>query len=801
MSKLTPYPGSSHPLPPTDGERLLPQEEETVNLRDYWIIIRKYRWTIATLLLPIVLITAISVWWTGPFYTATATLYIENQTANIMGDRDASALGGSNSENYFYKTQLNLLRSRSLAARVIQDLGLDHDLRFGMPTQDFLSWVQSQVRWVIGSIAGWLREMSLVKWIQGRFKAVGEEEERKEEKKIEVFELEVHPGLIDRYLAMLGTNREKETQLIEVSVRSLDPSLSKEVVNAHITTFIRMSLLTRFELTAEARQFLEEKLAELKSKLEQSDEDLNRFRKAHPIVALDKGENLIVERLTRLNGDLTNARSKRIELESIHRSIQQRDNWLISPILNNPLVQQIKDQISILEREKARSATTFKSTHPSMKALQEQIDEAKSRLDQEVRRIVRSIESDYNVAKAREAAVTQEMEEQRRAALDLREKAIEGAILERDVESNRKLYEDVLKRTKETVLTGAAPISNIRVVDRADVPLQPDAMRDKRHLLLSVLVGLLGGVGLAFLRHYLDNSLKTPEDIGRFLRLPTLGMVPDIKQLERRGYRLGNAKKTFLPQRPSKSQKGEIGGFAISLNPLSIISESYQTLCTALLFSLPDRSPRTILITSSQPQEGKTVTAIAIATILARNGASVLLIDADLRNGHCHRLLGLQNGSGLTNVLTGQVSATECIQRTAIDHLSLLSRGEFSPNPAALLGSETIRQMLESLEADFPFIIIDSAPLLPITDTVLLSTKVDGVLLVAKAQEVSRYAAHKACERLAYVKARILGVVLNNIDIRSPEYEEYRRLYEGYYAAYATKGSSASVPSPDSRTR
>lgn len=304
------------------------------------------------------------------------------------------------------------------------------------------------------------------------------------------------------------------------------------------------------------------------------------------------------------------------------------------------------------------------------------------------------------------------------------------------------------------------------------------------HLLLSALVGLLGGVGLAFIRHYLDNTLKTPEDIGRFLRLPTLGMVPNMRRLGRRAYVLGYTKNASLLQAPSESQEGQKGGLLISQHPLSLTSEFYQTICTALRFSLPARPPHTILITGSQPKEGKTVTAVNVAASLARNGAPTLLIDADLRSGDCHRRLQVQNGSGLTNALTGSHNATDLIKETAIANLSLLSRGNIPPNPAELLGSEKMRQLLESLETSFAFIIIDSAPLLPITDTVLLSTKVDGVVLVTKGQAVSRHVVRQACERLAYVRAKILGVVLNDIDIRSPEYQEYRSSYDSYYTAY-----------------
>ena len=219
-------------------------------------------------------------------------------------------------------------------------------------------------------------------------------------------------------------------------------------------------------------------------------------------------------------------------------------------------------------------------------------------------------------------------------------------------------------------------------------------------------------------------------------------------------------------------------------SPHSLASESYQAICAALLFSLAERPPRTILITSSLPKEGKTVTAINVAATLARNGAPVLLIDGDLRSGDCHRLLNVQNGSGLTNALTGSHNATDLIKKTAITNLSLLSRGNTAPNPVELLGSEKFRQLLKALETSFAFIVIDSAPLLPITDTVLLSTKVDGVVLVAKGQTVSRHIVCQACERLARVRAKILGVILNHIDLHSPEYKDYRSSYQSYYSAY-----------------
>jgi succinoglycan biosynthesis transport protein ExoP len=773
-------------LPSANNSDSLAQETEVASLRDYWVIILKYRWTIAAFLLPIVLIAVLSMRWLPRVYTAAATLHIENRSPNITGVPEVFGPGGGTPDQY-YPTQLNLLKSRSLAARVIQDLDLAQDPRFKMSAESFLSWIQRHVRQGIDSLMRWTQVLHVLQWLQERLLQDNspEEPEAQGKKSADGFELGVPPNLIDRYLGKLQVSVLTDSQMVMVAFSSMDPSLSKEVVNAHVSAFIHASLLTRFELTGEARQFLEAKLGEVKVELERTEEALTRFRKAHAIVGLEKGDSLIMERLKALNTDLTQARSRRIDLESLYRSVQRRDVRFLSQIVDNPYIAQLKERVSALETEKSRLATVFRPNFPDVAAKQQEIDQVKQRLDQEIQRIVRSVESDYNAAKAREKALADEMEEQRQSALDLREKATAAAVLEREVESNRTLYENVLKRTKEADLTQTVPMSNIRIVDRADIPLQPDATKAKRTLALSVLVGLLGGLGLAFLRHYLDNTLKTPEDIGRFLHLPTLGMVPDIRRLDRRVSGLGYAKKVPLIQRPLKRLPGEQTGLVLSHHPFSFVSESYQAICTALLFSLPERPPRTILITSAQPQEGKTATSVNIATTLAQSGAPVLLIDADLRNGHCHRLLSLENESGLTNVLTGDRNASDFIKKTAVTNLSLLSRGAIPPNPAHLLGSDRMRQILAALETNFSFIIIDSAPILPITDSVLLSTQVDGVLLVARAQEVSRYVVRQACERLTYVKAKVLGVILNGIDIQSPEYKDYRKSYVSYYAGYA----------------
>jgi capsular exopolysaccharide synthesis family protein len=610
--------------------------------------------------------------------------------------------------------------------------------------------------------------------------------------------------------------------------------LSKSIVNRHAVAFIEKNLATRFELTAETKAFLEKKLIELKANVEASETAFTQFQRTHEIVALDKNGSLMLDQLKKLNTDLTDARSKRIELESLHQVVQNKDNQILSQIIDNPMIQGLRKQITDLQTQRSQMETKFKPTYRGVIALQQEIDEAKGRLNAEINRITRTIEKDYGAARAKESAIAAETERARQTALDSQEQAVEYAVLEREVNSNRALYEAVYKKTKEAALTGTDPTPVLRVVDRAEVPLLPDTGRWPKILVLGIGAGMFGAVGLAFLFHILDNTLRNPEDIARFVRLPTLGIVPDIgklingtadgaadsKEIFPYLHALENTvntpeevveqfqipvlgvvpdvepltngkiigaeylKKIFSFLDRSQAQRGDSGELTSSDNPISMVGELYRNICTAILFSKAEKSPQTILFTSSQPNEGKTVTAINLAIILAQSGLPVLLIDADLRAGHCNRLLGLKDGAGLTSVLTGNGDAFGLIRKTSIENLSLLSRGASSPNPADLLASEKMRQTLDALAAEFRFIVIDSAPLLPVTDTVLLSRHVDGVILVTRGEHVSRNLVRKARERLDSVQAKILGVVLNGIDIENPEYGEYREVYRSYYTRY-----------------
>jgi capsular exopolysaccharide synthesis family protein len=742
------------------------QETEEVHLRDYWKVLVKHRRLVFLVFLAVVGLTAYITFSATPLYTASATLQIEPQNPMVMKIEEVLTPQAGSSQYDYHQTQFNLLESRTLAARVITDLGLEWKPAFtGKRESDpgLLDWLRSQVSGLL------------------QFGRAHEKEQIRE------FELGVDPRLINRYLDSLEVKPVRNTRLVGIKFTSLDPRLSQDMANAHATAFIRMNLETRFELTKEAREFLEKKLSELKAKVEKSEEALNRFRQAHGVVSLKGNENIIVERMVDLNQRLTGARAKRIELESLYRIVESKNYQYLSQVIDNNLIQQLKTRLATLETEHARLSTTFTSVHPRLIELSGQINEARQRLDQEIVGIVRGIESDYAAARAREEALQAEAERQQQAALNLKEQGAEYTILEGEVESNRTLYDSVLKRANETNVSGDVAVSNIQITDRAETPLSPSSPRTQRNLLLATAVGLFFGIGLAFFLEYLDSTLKTPQDVWRAVFVPTLGVVPHLSSLRHRAYGYGRLPKHSSTRRLVHPRVAADQSFSrelmVSHHPFSVISESYRTIRTALLLSQAEKPPQVVLLTSARPGEGKTVATLNLAIALAQSGNAVVVVDADLRKGRCHELLNLQNGRGLTNVLVGSLTLEEGVQQTAVDGLSLLSRGVLPPNPAELLGSRKMREVLNVLRERFAFVLIDSPPVIGISDAVVLSTLCEGVLLVVRGQDTTAVAARQAKEQLETVHARILGVVLNGINIHDPDYANYRYYYASYYTA------------------
>ena len=752
-------------------------QQDEVLLTDFWKILVKRRRIIIVLFFVIFVPGAYCALTATRLYTASATVKIEPQNPQVTGVgalQPLEGIRGLEGQYDYHRTQFALLKSRPLAARVLTELGLESNEIFTTsliispnPFDRVKSWISP----ILGYVADYV--------------ATAFESDQSDTSKpianltTGEIELEVAPQLINRYLTFLNIAPVIQTRLVNVEFTTPDPALSPALANAHAQSFMRMNFENRFTLTKEARLFLDQKKTELTQKMERSEAALNNFRRAHGVVSVDKGENIAVDRLVDLNKQLTVARAQRIAAESLYRTVDNQKYQDLAEIMTQGLVQQLKTNLVNLEAEKARLATVFKPDHPRIEELVKQIAAARQGLRNEITNVVRGIQSSYAAALAKERALEAETNKQQEDALKLKEVGVDYTLLQEEVNANRSLYENVLKRLNETNVSNDIAISNIQIVERAAKPLMPSSPNIPLYLLVTMISGVFFGVGIAFVREYLDSTVGTPDDVWGSVGLSTLGVVPRLKFLTGRtsngaqsslahfrGQRVARLRLTYL--RPSATD------LIMSENPMSIVSESYRTIRTSLLFTQPEKPPQVVLLTSPSPGEGKTITSLNLAIALAHDGYSVLLVDGDMRRGCCHTRLGLPHNNGLSNVLTGHIALEEGIQETSVGGLSLLSRGISPPNPTELLGSPKMREVLQKLRRGFKFILIDSPPVITLTDATVLSVMTDGVILVFDGQATSTASAQRAVECLDRVRANLLGVVLNGVNLNNPHYSHYR---------------------------
>jgi polysaccharide biosynthesis transport protein len=751
-------------------------ESDEIPFSYYWNILVKRRNVILSIFLVVFAAGAYFALSATTLYTATATIKIEPQTPRVtgVGELQPLELGG---QYDYHKTQFALLQSRALAARVVTGLDLEANKTFtdaNIVTPNPVPHVMSWILWPLRFVSSYITPL---------FKSESKTEESYPTQQASVSgkldpELKVSPGLIDRYLGFIAVTPIWQTRLVSVQSTTPDPALSQALANAHVQAFMRMSEEGRFSLTQVAQEFLEQKRTELQEKLAESERELNRFERANNVLSVGKGENIVVDRLVDLNKQLTTARAQRIDAESLYQTVQNRSYQDLSEIMRQGLVQQLKSNLATLEAENARLATTFKPDHPRIQQLNHQIAEARQALNNEVANVVQGIRSNYAAALARERALESEAQKQQGDALKLRELGVQYTVLQSEVQANRSLYESVLKRLSETSIVNDVAVSNMQIVEKAIKPSHPSGPNVPLYLLASFVSGLFLGITAAFVREFFDSTVGTPEKVWRSVGLGTLGAVPDVKFLSRPTYRerqIEGDKQAAWTSASSVPAKELITHHG----PLSIMNEAYRTIRTFLLLSQADKPPQVILLTSPSPGEGKTATSLNLAIALARDGHTVLLVDADMRKGCCHSRLGLTNNRGLSNVLTGGLSLDEGIQGTPVSGLSLLSRGVPPPNPSELLGSRRMKDILKELRQQFEFILIDSPPVIALSDAAILSVLTDGVVLVFDGQRTSTASAQKAVELLDALRVRFLGVILNAVNLDNSAYS-YHRIYSHY---------------------
>lgn len=766
--------------------------EQEAHLRDYWKIVVKRRRLLALVLVVVFGIGSYFTLSATTLYTATSILRIEPQNPSVTGIAEIWNFPEGSAD--YYGTQFAVLKGRRLAAKVVADLKLDSNddfTKFSIVESNILSRVLGNLQYVISLIGSLMpvapkdteKPKSPAQTVKGELDAAQPPLDEKNYR------------WVGRYLSLLRVNPVKGTRLVEVRFATPDPALSQRLANAHARAFILMNMETRRELTKEARQFLDTKNAELKKAVELAEDKLNQFRQAHGVVSMERGENIVVERLVALNSKLTEARAQRLEAESLKKTVENRPVLYLSQVITQGLVPALRANLQNLEAERVKLSSTFKPDHPRMLELSQQIIEARRSLNAEIASMVKGIEENYGAARAKEQTLQAEAEKQQQMALNLKQVGVEYAVLEEEVKVNRTLYESVLNKLHSTSVSNDLTLSNMQVLQGAEKPDSPSSPNIPLNLGLFAFLGLFFGLGLIFFLEYLDSAVSTPEHVWRAVALSTFGVVPNFSSAKPLVHYICPPGAGWLSRFTSRllpSRSNLPAGLIVDHHPLSLVPETYRTIRTALLFSQAEKPPQVILFTSPSPNEGKTLTTLNLAITLAQDGYKVLILDADFRKGICHTRLRLTNHKGISNILTGQMALQDGIQATSVSGLSLLSRGVCPPNPSELLGSSKMKQVLAGLRESFDFILIDSPPAIALSDAAVLAANADGVILVFHAQKTTRASARHAVECLETVRATILGTILNGINLEHPDYSYYRKYYGSNYAEIAADDNRSS---------
>jgi polysaccharide biosynthesis transport protein len=736
----------------TDENKLIPRDNGSVevmpprfpaldlsprepHLYDYLLILRKHRWLILSFLLAVVTIVSIATFRMQPVFTATAQIEIDRENTSFLPFQGGDSYDYMMDLDNYIETQARILTSQTLALQTIRNSGLipHADLPEGSASEAITS----------GNLANHKR-----------------------------------PPELGAFLGSLTVKRVPQSRLLDVSFESTNPDLAAQILNAHITNFMEQNFRSKYEATARATTWLTDQLSELKVKVQNSEDARLAYERQHQIWEVGDKQNITTQRLSDLNKELTDAQSDRMRKEALYEFAKAGNIDAVPQLRENSMLQELMRRRAERYSAFVDGLNQYGPNFPKVQRLQAQLKDLEGLINNEKRNILETLGNDYNAARQREGLLSDALNEQKSEVNQMAQSMVEYNILKRDAEGNKTMYDGLLTKLKEATLAAGLKSSNIRWVDPAMIPWTPTRPAKTRNIALSFLVGMVGGIGLALLREYLDNTVKTPDDVETLARLPSLAVVPaftDENGGSRRNKLLGGASVNGHEKR--------IELVAQHL-PKSQMSEAFRALRTSLLLSQADRPPQVILVTSALPREGKTTAAANLAVTLAQLGDRTLLIDGDLRKPGVGRLLNLADGKypGLSSYLAG-VSSLDLVTvpHPAIPNLVAIPTGPLPPNPADLLSSHRLADAIRQLRSEYKFIVIDSPPIMAATDAVIVSVQADGVLLVVRSGETPKEAFTRARDLLTSVKSRLLGVVLNAVDSSAPDYYYSYRYYPYSY--------------------
>ncbi|HET9266656.1 MAG TPA: polysaccharide biosynthesis tyrosine autokinase [Vicinamibacterales bacterium] len=681
------------------------------HLLDYLASIYRHRYLAATVFAVVVVAAGIRASMTTPLYRAQARVMIEiedDQTTALSG-----VLGGENARDPepFYQTQFRILTGRELARRTVSRLELGKQPEFAGLAGD-------------------------------------------------------QAALVSAFVGRVSADPIKSSRLVDVGFVSADPELSARAANQLARDYVERNAEMRRANLMSSITWLDQELERQRGRVEASERAMATYRERQNALSLQDSQNIVVARLNSLNDAVTKARTALAQKESLYEQVKELTAVeaadTIPAIQQNNYIQSLKSHVADLERERANLAERYGERHPEIIKVNASIRDARRQLESEISKALDGIRNDYQTALAEERSLERSLDEQKGAVLTLSRKNVSYTVLEREAQSNRQVYESLLQRQKELQVLASSRGNNVRLVDEAEVPRAPFVPDIKRSLVMATLAGLALALALVGGLTYLDDTVKTPEDVAQKLQVPFLGMVPKVP-----------GTKALL-----------------SSDVPHTFGEAFRSLRTALAFSNGATSGRVIVVTSSQPLEGKTTTASNLAIALALGGEKVLLVDADLRRPNLHKTLGIENTVGLSHLLTDQASARDAIRRCSTPNLWVMTAGMVPPNPSELLASDRMKTLLSPVHGWFDWVIVDTPPVLAVTDAVILAPLAAGVAFVIRSEMTPRRHVRRAIETLMTGQPKLHGVVLNGVDLERNKY--YYSRYYGYEHTQYYKASAAS---------
>src|SRR5262252_4648374 len=720
-----------------------------VHLLDRLAVLYRYRRICVTTFVLVTAALTIQGYSTTQLYQAQARLLIEDE-------RSTAVPGLQNDQNTYYEdpepyyqTQYKILKGRDLTRRVVRKLHLENNLEFNgkKPAPPSASSLLQDLK---------SKVVSIVKPAPTPIEAPKVDETADES------------ALVSGFIGRVNVEPVRGSHLVDVTFLSENPKFAAEAVNALIDEYVTQNLELKLQSTQGMLDWLDKELDSQQKRVEESERGMANYREKENALSLDDKQNIVLSRLNQLNDAVTRARTERVQKESLYKQVNAISTGTapdaIPAIATNPAVASAKAKLIDLQREKAKLLERYAEKHPQVINVNAALQDAQRQVDLEIARAVQSVKNEYETAVLQEQTLSRNLDGAKSEAQDLNRKGIGYGVMEREAKSNREVYQSLLTREKELRVSANSRTNNVRVVDRAETPRGPISAGGRRTLMMSMFIGLVLAVGVALGLDYMNDTIKTPEDVTRRLKLPFLGLVPAVH--------------------------GDKHPLLDSSHVPHDFGESFRSLRTSLLSKYQGDSTKILVVTSAQPLEGKTTTAANIAMALAYGGSRVLLIDADMRRPGLHRPLRLTNERGLSQVLAGQARVRDETPRTVDPNLLAITAGRSPLNPSELLSSERMKTLLTNLaHGPFNWIIVDAPPVLAVTDAVILAPLVSGVTFVVGAEMTRRRLAERAIETVMQAHPRFAAVVLNKVNFAKNKYyysRYYGHQYKNYYAEAAS---------------